>query len=86
MMLLFVGDLTTATSLTDERRAVMEATGRQFAPYAAMGVAPLQGRQAGVSALIEATANNVAVRGEGIAMPCAEWANAVLHNGLDRYP
>jgi DNA-binding CsgD family transcriptional regulator len=86
MMLLFAGDVATATGLTDEGRAVIDATGSQFAPYAAMGLAALQGRQAEVSALIEATANDVALRGEGIAMSVAEWANALLHNGLGRYP
>ena len=86
MMLLFAGDLSTATALTDEGRAVIEATGSQFAPYAAMGLAAMQGRQAEVSALVEATANDVAQRGEGIAMSVAEWANALLHNGLGRYP
>jgi DNA-binding CsgD family transcriptional regulator len=86
MMLLFAGDVATATALTDEGRAVIDATGSQFAPYAAMGLAALQGRQAEVSALIEDTASDVALRGEGIAMSVAEWANALLHNGLGRYP
>jgi DNA-binding CsgD family transcriptional regulator len=86
MMLLFAGDLATATALTDEGRAVIEATGSQFAPYAAMGLAALQGRSATVSALIESTAGDVAERGEGIAMSVAEWASALLHNGLGRYP
>jgi DNA-binding CsgD family transcriptional regulator len=86
IMLLFAGDLATATALTDEGRAVIDATGSQFAPYAAMGLAALQGRQATVSALLEATASDVALRGEGIAMSVAEWANALLHNGLGRYP
>ena len=85
MMLLFAGDLATATALTGEGRAVIDATGSQFAPYAAMGLAALQGRQAEVSALIEATASDVTLRGEGIAMSVAEWANALLHNGLGRY-
>ena len=86
MMLLFAGDLATATALTDEGRAVIDATGSQFAPYAAMGLAALQGRQATVSALIAVTIGDVAERGEGIAMSVAEWANALLHNGLGRYP
>ena len=86
MMLLFAGDLATVTALTDEGRAVIDATGSQFAPYAAMGLAALQGRQAEVSALIEATTSDAAPRGEGIAMSVAEWTNALLHNGLGRYP
>jgi DNA-binding CsgD family transcriptional regulator len=86
MMLLFAGDLATVTALTDEGRAVIDATGSQFAPYAAMGLAALQGRQAEVSALIEATTSDAALRGEGIAMSVAEWTSALLHNGLGRYP
>ena len=86
MMLLFAGDVSTAMALTDEGRAVIDATGSQFAPYAAMGLAALQGRQVEVSALIEDTASDVALRGEGIAMSVAEWTNALLHNGLGRYP
>lgn len=86
MMLLFAGDLATATALTDEGRTVIEATGSQFAPYAAMGLAALRGRSATVSALIESTTGDVAERGEGIAMSVAEWASALLHNGLGRYP
>jgi hypothetical protein len=84
MMLLFAGDLATATGLTEEGRAVIDATSSQFAPYAAMGLAALRGRQAEVSALIEATANDVTLRGEGIAMSVADWANALLPNGLTR--
>jgi len=86
IMLLFAGDLATATTLTDEGRAVIDATGSQFAPYAAMGLAALRGRHAEVSALIEATDNDAALRGEGIAMSVAEWTNALLRNGLGRYP
>jgi DNA-binding CsgD family transcriptional regulator len=86
MVLLFVGDLATARALNDEGQAVIDATGSQFAPYAAMGLAALQGRQGTVSALIEATADDAALRGEGIAMSVAEWTNALLHNGLGRYP
>jgi DNA-binding CsgD family transcriptional regulator len=85
MMLLFAGDLTAVTSLTDEGRAVREATGSRFAPYAAIGLAALQGNRDKVCALTEATANDVALHGEGIAMSFAGWANAVLHNGLGRY-
>ena len=44
MMLLFAGDLATATGLTEEGRAVIDATGSQFAPYAAMGLAALRGQ------------------------------------------
>ena len=86
IMLLFAGDLTTATSLVDEQRTVTEATGRNLTPYSAMAVAALSGRQDEASALIEATAEEVARRGEGIGIAVAHWTNALLHNGLGNYP
>jgi len=84
-MLLFAGDLAAATSLTEEGQAIAEATGSQLAPYAAMALAALRGSQAEASALIGGTLSDAGRRGEGIGMSVAEWANAVLHNGLGRY-
>jgi DNA-binding CsgD family transcriptional regulator len=84
-LLLFAGDLTAATALTDEGRAVTEATGSNLAPYSALGLAALRGRQAEASALIEATAKDATRRGEGIGIAAAQWANAVLNNGLGNY-
>jgi DNA-binding CsgD family transcriptional regulator len=84
-MLLFGGDLTAAASLTDEGQAITEATGGQLAPYSAMALAALRGSQAETSALIGGTLSDAGRRGEGIGISVAEWANAVLHNGLGRY-
>jgi DNA-binding CsgD family transcriptional regulator len=84
-MLLFAGDLAAAASLTEEGQAITEATGSQLAPYAAMALAALRGSQAEASALIGGALSDVGRRGEGIGMSVAEWANAMLHNGLGRY-
>ena len=84
-MLLFAGDLTAAASLIDEVQTVTEATGSTPAPYAALAVAALRGREAEASALIEATIRDVTRRGEGIGVAVAERANAVLSNGLGHY-
>jgi DNA-binding CsgD family transcriptional regulator len=84
-MLLFAGDLTAAASLTDELQAVKEATGSGLAPYGALGLAALRGDEAGASALVEATIEDVTRRGEGIGITFAEWANAALNNGLGHY-
>ena len=84
-MLLFAGDLTAAASLTDELQAVKEATGSGLAPYGALGLAALRGDEAGASALIDATIKDVTRRGEGVGITFAEWANAVLNNGLGHY-
>jgi DNA-binding CsgD family transcriptional regulator len=84
-MLLFAGDLTGATALTAELRPAIAATGSNLAPYAALGLAALAGRQAEAGALIDATIKDVTVRGEGIGITVAEWANGVLNNAIGDY-
>jgi DNA-binding CsgD family transcriptional regulator len=83
--LLVAGDLTGAASLVGEHQVAMEATGSHLAPYPELGVAALRGRQAEAVALIEKTIRDVSLRGEGIGIAVAEWANAVLNNGLGSY-
>jgi DNA-binding CsgD family transcriptional regulator len=82
---LFAGELTTAESVNEQVRAAMEATGSSLASYGALGLAAFQGREAEAVALTEASRTELAVRGEGIGLTVAEWANAVLYNGLARY-
>jgi DNA-binding CsgD family transcriptional regulator len=84
-LLLFAGELAAATSLADEVRAATEATGSNLAPYGALGVAVLRGQETEASALIRATGQDVALRGEGVGVTLTEWANAVLYNSLGRY-
>ena len=43
---LFAGELTAAASLVDEIQAATEATGSNLAPYGAVGLAALRGREA----------------------------------------
>ncbi len=83
--LLVTGELTAAASTVNEMQTVIEATGSSVAPYGPLGLAALRGSQAEVSALIEATLRDVSSRGEGLGISAAEWANAVLCNGLGRY-
>jgi DNA-binding CsgD family transcriptional regulator len=85
-MLLYAGELTAAASLTGEAQAIKEATGTNLAPYGALGLAALRGDEPGTLALLEATREDVTRRGEGSGITFAEWANAVLNNGLGRYP
>ena len=82
---LFAGRLSAAAALTDEMQAVKEATGTGLAPYGALGLAAFRGEEAKAKALIEATMEDVTLRGEGTGITFAEWANAVLNNGLGRY-
>jgi DNA-binding CsgD family transcriptional regulator len=83
--MLFAGDMTGAACLVGEIQVVMDATGSHLAPYAELGLAALCGRQAEAAALIDATTREVNLRGEGIGIAVAEWANAVLYNGLGGY-
>ena len=51
---LFAGELTTAASLVDEIQAATEATGSNLAPYGAVGLAALRGREPEAISLIDA--------------------------------
>jgi DNA-binding CsgD family transcriptional regulator len=84
-VLFFAGDLATAASLVKEVHAVTEATGSTLAPYGALGLAALRGRQAEVFALGSRTRQEAALRGEGFGICVAGWATAVLSNGLGWY-
>jgi DNA-binding CsgD family transcriptional regulator len=82
---MFAGDLTGAALLIGEHQVAIDATGSHLAPYSELGVAALRGRQAEATALIDATISEVNLRGEGIGIATAEWANALLNNGLGSY-
>ena len=81
----FAGELATAASLTEELRAVTEATGGRFPPYAPLLIGALRGREAEAPDLIEEIVKEVTARGEGLGLAAAEWARAVVYNGVSRY-
>ena len=82
---LFAGELSAAESLVDEIQAASEITGGQLAPYAAVALAALRGRESEALALIDRSHADVVRRGEGIGLSVFDWAQAVLYNGLGRY-
>jgi len=82
---LFAGELTAAASLVDEIQAATEATGSGLAPYGAVGLVALRGRQAEAAYLIDRSRAEATKRGEGIGISVLDWAEAVLHNGHGRY-
>jgi len=82
---LLAGDLAAADSLAAEAQATAEAIGIRTAPYGALGLAALRGHEDPALALINSTARDAALRGEGLGVAMAKWAAAVLHNGLGRY-
>jgi ATP/maltotriose-dependent transcriptional regulator MalT len=79
------GDFPAAALLTAEADAVTEATGTRVAPYGALVLAALRGREAEASRLIAATIKEATAGGQGTAVQYAHWARAVLMNGLGRY-
>jgi DNA-binding CsgD family transcriptional regulator len=84
-VLLFFGELVAAETLIDEVRAVVEATGTHLAPYGELALAAFRGNLSETAGLVEATKQDATRRGEGIGIAFAEWASAVLNNGLGRY-
>jgi DNA-binding CsgD family transcriptional regulator len=76
----WMGDFAGAASNIAEADSVAAATGSHFAPYTLLRLRALQGREADASAAIE----RAAAGGAGVAI-YAQWAAAVLYNGLARY-
>jgi DNA-binding CsgD family transcriptional regulator/tetratricopeptide (TPR) repeat protein len=79
------GDFGAAALVAAEADAVTEATGTRIAPYGALLLAGLRGREAEAIALIEATIKDATAGGEGLAVQYAHWTMAVLYNGIGRY-
>jgi DNA-binding CsgD family transcriptional regulator len=82
VMLTFCGELTAAAALLQELKTVTEATGDSLATDPAMNLAAFRGRWAEASAMIESTTRDVMERGEGIWLSVAEFAEALLNNGI----
>ena len=60
-------------------------TGSRAAPFTAMMLASLRGRQADAAPLIKGTIAAATAGGQGIAVAYAHWAAAILANGLGRH-
>jgi len=82
---LYAGELATAASLIEEVGAVIAATGSNLAPYGALELAALQGRETDAAELIEERISEVVARGEGMGLTLIQNATALLYNGLGRY-
>jgi DNA-binding CsgD family transcriptional regulator len=79
------GDLGAAAAAIAEAEAVTRATGTRFAPYAALLLAGLRGRERDGSTVIESMIRDAGGGGQGIGVQWAEWVSAILFNGLGRY-
>ena len=82
---LFAGNLTAAEALIDEDRLVAEVTGNPPVGYTEVLLAAFRGDEARASQLIAASAHEASARGQGRIVAFADYASAVLHNGLGRH-
>ena len=85
ILLTWSGDLEGAAAAIAEAETVAEATETHIAPYGAMLLAALRGREVEAAALIDAAAQAAAADGQGIGVQYAQWVTSVLHNGLGQY-
>jgi DNA-binding CsgD family transcriptional regulator len=79
------GDFGAASALIVEADAICEATGTRAAPFTAIMLASWRGNRDEAVPLIEATIATAESGGQGVAVAYAQWAAAILHNGLGQY-
>jgi DNA-binding CsgD family transcriptional regulator len=79
------GDFAGAGFLVAEVHEVTAMTGADIPPFGALLLLALRGREEEASTLIEAAVQQAAGARHGIAVTEAQWAAAVLYNGLGRY-
>jgi ATP/maltotriose-dependent transcriptional regulator MalT len=82
---LFTGDLAAATSLVQECRWTTDVTGSGLVRYGEVGLLAVRGRADQAEPVISRCLDDVVARGEGVGVTMAQWARAVLCNGLGRY-
>jgi DNA-binding NarL/FixJ family response regulator len=78
------GDFGAAAGAIAELEAITPATGTHMAPYAQLLLAAFRGQRDALP-LIESTIRDARTSGQGLSVQWAEWASAILFNGLGRY-
>jgi DNA-binding CsgD family transcriptional regulator len=79
------GEFDTAAALIDEATEISEAAGGTPMMYTSLMLGAWRGQEPQALELIEATAAEVRARGEGRSLSIAEYAKALLYNGIGRY-
>jgi DNA-binding CsgD family transcriptional regulator/tetratricopeptide (TPR) repeat protein len=79
------GDFGKAAQLISEADTVTEATGTPVAPYGEIFLTAFRGGEAGLSALIDATAAEAEAAGQGTYVQYTRWAPSMILNGLGRH-
>src|SRR5262249_43300755 len=81
----FFGRLTAAEELMGEMRVLTDAIGIPVPAYGPVFVAAWQGREETAPAVIDVAVREFTLSGEGAVLAFADYARAVLYNGLGRY-
>ena len=84
-MHVFAGELGMAASLHEALEEATELTGSNLAPYHAVGLVAMRGRETEARRFIDTARAEVIERGEGAGLSFMDWAESVLYNGLGRY-
>ena len=79
------GDFAGAASIAAEAESVATAIGSHIPPSISLRLVALRGNQRNADALIAETLADAERGGRGLAATNADWAAAVLYNGLARY-
>jgi DNA-binding CsgD family transcriptional regulator len=82
---LLEGNINEARATVGEAEAIARVIGKPVARYGSLSIAAWNGCEAEVTRLISASMDEMIDRGEGEWLSAAEWASAVLYNGLGRY-
>ncbi|MGX1811949.1 ATP-binding protein [Nocardia sp. NPDC055321] len=80
-----IGDFTAAAGIVAESEGIAAATGVPLAPYTTLILTAMQGRESEAAALIAATIEQTRADGQLTGVTTAQWAAAILYNGLSRY-
>ena len=84
-MHVFAGELALAASHEEAIQEATELTGSPVAPYHAVGLVAMRGREPEARQFFDEARAEVMRRGEGAGLSFIDWADSVLHNGLGRY-
>jgi DNA-binding CsgD family transcriptional regulator/tetratricopeptide (TPR) repeat protein len=79
------GDFPAAEAAIAEADTVIDVTDTAIAPFGAMLLAALRGREDEATALIDSALADAVPAGQAIALQYARWISAILFNGLSRY-
>jgi ATP/maltotriose-dependent transcriptional regulator MalT len=84
-MRILEGKLDAAAALADETDSLLDATGSRRIVGSKPILAAWQGDEAVATRMIDEAERDAVVHGEGVVLTFAEYARAVLHNGLANY-